>query len=150
VIDGFMAQTGDPTGTGQGGSELPDLKAEFNPMPHVRGTVSMARAQIRRQRQQPVLHRVLSALRARPELHRFGRVISGHGRVDAIERGEPPANPTRILQASIAPTASRRMPRPAPGFRDADHADMLNASPSRRAGTRAEPLLNARGVGRRA
>ena len=45
VIDGFMAQTGDPTGTGQGGSELPDLKAEFNPMPHVRGTVSMARAQ---------------------------------------------------------------------------------------------------------
>ena len=45
VIEGFMAQTGDPTGTGQGGSELPDLQAEFNPMPHVRGTVSMARAQ---------------------------------------------------------------------------------------------------------
>ncbi len=43
VIDGFMAQTGDPTGTGQGGSQLPDLKAEFNFLPHVRGTVSMAR-----------------------------------------------------------------------------------------------------------
>jgi cyclophilin family peptidyl-prolyl cis-trans isomerase len=43
VIDGFMAQTGDPTGTGQGGSKLPDLKAEFNDAPHVRGTVSMAR-----------------------------------------------------------------------------------------------------------
>ncbi|MGB7408392.1 MAG: peptidylprolyl isomerase, partial [Pontixanthobacter sp.] len=45
VIEGFMAQTGDPTGTGQGGSQLPDLEEEFNPMPHLRGTVSMARAQ---------------------------------------------------------------------------------------------------------
>ena len=45
VIDGFMAQTGDPTGTGGGGSKLPDLKAEFNAMPHVRGTVSMARTE---------------------------------------------------------------------------------------------------------
>ncbi len=44
VIDGFMAQTGDPTGTGQGGSKLPDIKAEFNSIPHVRGSVSMARA----------------------------------------------------------------------------------------------------------
>src|SRR3546814_3326464 len=44
VIEGFMAQGGDPTGTGQGGSPLPDLEAEFNPMPHVRGTLSMARA----------------------------------------------------------------------------------------------------------
>ena len=43
VIDGFMAQTGDPTGTGQGGSKLPDLNAEFNDIPHLRGTVSMAR-----------------------------------------------------------------------------------------------------------
>jgi len=43
VIDGFMAQTGDPTGTGQGGSQLPNLKAEFNTVPHVRGAVSMAR-----------------------------------------------------------------------------------------------------------
>ena len=45
VIDGFMAQTGDPTGTGQGGSSLPDLKAEFNAMPHLRGSVSMARTE---------------------------------------------------------------------------------------------------------
>src|SRR4030095_1999998 len=44
VIDGFMAQTGDPTGTGAGGSKLPDIKAEFNSIPHVRGSVSMARA----------------------------------------------------------------------------------------------------------
>src|SRR3546814_10753351 len=44
VIEGFMAQTGDPTGTGQGGSDLPDLKAEFNAYPHLRGVVSMARA----------------------------------------------------------------------------------------------------------
>ena len=45
VIEGFMAQTGDPTGTGTGGSKLPDLKAEFNAEPHVRGTCSMARTQ---------------------------------------------------------------------------------------------------------
>src|SRR3546814_5905229 len=45
VIEGFMAQTGDPKGTGEGGSTLPDLKAEFNDLPHVRGTLSMARAQ---------------------------------------------------------------------------------------------------------
>src|SRR3546814_17237201 len=44
VIDGFMAQTGDPTATGQGGSDLPDLKAEFNDRPHLRGTVALARA----------------------------------------------------------------------------------------------------------
>ncbi len=44
VIDGFMAQTGDPTGTGTGGSQLPDIAEEFHGMPHVRGTVSMARA----------------------------------------------------------------------------------------------------------
>lgn len=59
VIDGFMAQGGDPTGTGQGGSELPDLEEEFNPMPHVRGSVAMARAN---EEKQPVFHRVLSAL----------------------------------------------------------------------------------------
>ncbi len=79
VIDGFMAQTGDPTGTGQGGSKLPDLKAEFNYMPHVRGTVSMART---------VLHRVLSAFRAGSSLHQFrpGYRRNGPGRCDPARR----------------------------------------------------------------
>ena len=103
VIDGFMAQTGDPTGTGQGGSELPDLTAEFNRMPHVRGSVSMARLgnDVNSANSQFFI-----VFYPRFSLDRnytnFGRVIAGMDAVDAIERGEPPANPTRILQASIA------------------------------------------------
>ena len=58
VIPGFMAQGGDPKGDGEGGSDLPDLKAEFTDVPFLRGTVGAARAEVRRQRQQPVLHHV--------------------------------------------------------------------------------------------
>ncbi len=115
VIEGFMAQTGDPTGTGQGGSQLPDLKAEFNPMPHVRGTVSMARTD------QPdtANSQFFIVFYPRFALDRkytnFGRVIAGMQYVDAIERGEPPANPTRILQASMASEGKAQMlPPPAP------------------------------------
>ncbi|MBC2669374.1 peptidylprolyl isomerase [Novosphingobium piscinae] len=102
VIDGFMAQTGDPTGTGQGGSQLPDLKAEFNAMPHVRGTVSMARTD------QPdtANSQFFIVFYPRFALDRkytnFGRVIAGMNHVDAVQRGEPPSNPTKILQASLA------------------------------------------------
>ena len=102
VIDGFMAQTGDPTGTGQGGSSLPDLEEEFNPMPHVRGTVSMARAS----GEDSANSQFFIVFYPRFSLDRrytnFGRVISGMDAVDAINRGEPPAEPTRIVQASIA------------------------------------------------
>ena len=103
VIDGFMAQTGDPTGTGRGGSELPDLEAEFNMMPHVRGTVAMARLG---NNEDSANSQFFIVFYPRFSLDRnytnFGRVIDGMDAVDAIERGEPPANPTRILQASIA------------------------------------------------
>lgn len=103
VIDGFMAQTGDPTGTGQGGSELPDLTAEFNRMPHVRGSVSMARLG---NDENSANSQFFIVFYPRFSLDRnytnFGRVISGMDAVDTIERGEPPANPTRILQATIA------------------------------------------------
>ena len=102
VIEGFMAQTGDPTGTGQGGSELPDLEAEFNPMPHVRGTVSMARART----EDSANSQFFIVFYPRFSLDRtytnFGRVIEGMDAVDGIARGEPPGNPTRIVQASIA------------------------------------------------
>jgi len=102
VIDGFMAQTGDPTGTGQGSSDLPDLPAEFNMLPHVRGTVSMARAN----EEDSANSQFFIVFYPRFALDRnytnFGRVISNMPAVDAITRGEPPANPTRILQASIA------------------------------------------------
>ncbi len=113
VIDGFMAQTGDPTGTGRGGSDLPDLKAEFNMFPHVRGTVSMARAAD----EDSANSQFFIVFYPRFSLDRtytnFGRVIAGMDAVDAIERGEPPANPTRVLQASIAADGKpQKLPQP--------------------------------------
>ena len=102
VIDGFMAQTGDPTGTGQGGSELPDLAAEFNMLPHVRGTVSMARAEADDSANSQFFIVFYPRFALDKRYTNFGRVISNMAAVDAIERGEPPENPTRILQASIA------------------------------------------------
>ena len=102
VIDGFMAQTGDPTGTGQGGSTLPDLEEEFNMLPHVRGTVSMARAQDDDSANSQFFIVFYPRFALDRRYTNFGRVISGMEHVDAIQRGEPPANPTRILQASIA------------------------------------------------
>ncbi len=102
VIDGFMAQTGDPQGTGQGGSELPDLKAEFNKTPHLRGTVSMARTN----EPDTANSQFFICFQPRFSLDNkytvFGRVTSGMQFVDAIERGEPPTNPSKVIQASIA------------------------------------------------
>ena len=111
VIEGFMAQTGDPTGTGQGGSELPDLQAEFNPMPHVRGTVSMARAQSEDSANSQFFIVFYPRFSLDKKYTNFGRVIAGMDAVDAIHRGEPPRDPTRIVQASIA---SDNKPAPTP------------------------------------
>jgi peptidylprolyl isomerase len=102
VIDGFMAQTGDPTGTGQGGSNLPDLKAEFNGMPHVRGTISMARAQDEDSANSQFFIVFYPHLSLDRNYTNFGRVIANMAAVDAIQRGEPPENPTYIAQASLA------------------------------------------------
>ena len=101
VIDGFMAQTGDPKGTGEGGSDLPNLEPEFNEAPHVRGTVSMARANELNSANSQFFIMFQPMLRLDRHYTAFGRVIDGMQWVDAIERGEPPANPSRILQASI-------------------------------------------------
>ncbi len=111
VIDGFMAQTGDPTGTGTGGSELPDLKAEFNPMPHVRGTVAMARASSEDSANSQFFIVFYPRFSLDQRYTNFGRVISNMAAVDAIHRGEPPQDPTRILQASIA---ADNLPPPPP------------------------------------
>lgn len=101
VIEGFMAQTGDPTATGQGGSELPDLKAEFNEMPHLRGTLSMARAQS----EDSANSQFFIMLQPRFSLDRrytvVGRVVSGMQYVDAIQRGEPPAVMSKMVQVSV-------------------------------------------------
>lgn len=102
VIEGFMAQTGDPKGTGQGGSELPDLKAEFSKLPHLRGTVSMARTN----EPDTANSQFFIVFQPRFSLDNkytvFGRVMSGMQFVDTIERGEPPTAPSKVLQASIA------------------------------------------------
>lgn len=101
VIEGFMAQTGDPTGTGTGDSDLPDLKAEFNAMPHLRGTVSMARTNDPDSANSQFFICFQPTFKLDKKYTAFGRVIAGMQYVDAIARGEPPANPDRILQASI-------------------------------------------------
>ena len=102
VIDGFMAQTGDPTGTGGGGSKLPDLGAEFNSIPHVRGSVSMARTELPDSANSQFFIVFYPHFALDKRYTNFGRVIGGMDMVDAITRGEPPANPTKIVQASIA------------------------------------------------
>ncbi|MBU1252996.1 MAG: peptidylprolyl isomerase, partial [Alphaproteobacteria bacterium] len=111
VIDGFMAQTGDPTGTGQGGSSLPDLEAEFNPMPHVRGTLSMARAQGEDSANSQFFVVFYPRFSLDKRYTNLGRVIANMAAVDAINRGEPPADPTRIVQASLA-SDNRPVPPP--------------------------------------
>jgi cyclophilin family peptidyl-prolyl cis-trans isomerase len=101
VIEGFMAQTGDPKGTGEGGSPLPDLKAEFNDLPHLRGSVSMARTDNPNSANSQFFICFLPAMKLDGKYTVFGRVISGMPFVDLIERGEPPASPSRILKAWI-------------------------------------------------
>ena len=128
VIDGFMAQTGDPTGTGTGGSELPDIAEEFNPMPHLRGTVSMARSASPDSANSQFFIVFYPRFNLDDNYTNFGRVISNMAGVDAIQRGEPPANPTRILQASIAADNKPVPAMPAAPTVDADISiDDLNA-----------------------
>jgi len=113
VIEGFMAQTGDPKGTGQGGSELADLKAEFNELPHVRGAVSMARTDEPDSANSQFFIVLQPVLRLDRQYTVVGRVFSGMQWVDRIERGEPPANPSRVLQASIGADNKPSPPFPA-------------------------------------
>jgi peptidylprolyl isomerase len=112
VIEGFMAQTGDPKGTGEGGSPLPDLAAEFSALPHVRGVVSMARTEAPNSANSQFFIMLAPRMALDGKYSVFGRVISGMNYVDLIERGEPPANPSRILRASIA---ADNIPPPPPG-----------------------------------
>jgi len=104
VIEGFMAQTGDPTGTGTGGSGQ-KLAAEFNAEPHTRGAVSMARAQSPDSADSQFFIVFDDASFLDRKYTVWGRVIEGMENVDEINRGEPPANPDRILSAKIAADA---------------------------------------------
>jgi cyclophilin family peptidyl-prolyl cis-trans isomerase len=96
-----MAQGGDPTGTGTGESDLPDVPAEFNNLPHVRGAVSAARTQDINSANSQFFIMFGPRLGFDQNYTVFGRVIAGIQWVDKIERGEPPANPTRILKAYV-------------------------------------------------
>ena len=101
VIDGFMAQGGDPRGNGSGGSTLPNVAAEFNDLPHVRGVLSMARSESPDSANSQFFIMLLPRLSLDHNYTVFGRVISGMEFVDRIQRGEPPANPSRMVQVSV-------------------------------------------------
>lgn len=102
VIDGFMAQTGDPTGTGMGGSELPDLEAEFNDYNFGRGTIGAARSQSPNSANSQWFICFDDCSFLNNQYTVWGQVTSGMEHVDAIERGEPPANPDKIVKMQIA------------------------------------------------
>ncbi|MEQ1510269.1 MAG: peptidylprolyl isomerase [Sphingopyxis sp.] len=101
VIEGFMAQGGDPRGTGEGGSSLPDLGAEFNSLPHVRGVLSMARSDSPDSANSQFFLMLMPRLALDNHYTAFGRIVSGMEFVDRIQRGEPPASPSRIVQMSV-------------------------------------------------
>ena len=104
VIDGFMAQTGDPTGTDRGGSGQ-KLGAEFSKEPHSRGAVSMARAQSPDSADSQFFICLDDANFLDGQYTVWGRVIDGMDNVDKIKRGEPPANPDKILTMRVAADA---------------------------------------------
>jgi cyclophilin family peptidyl-prolyl cis-trans isomerase len=101
VIAGFMAQGGDPKGTGEGGSSLPDLKAEFTQVPFLRGTVGAARSD----NKDSANSQFFIMFAPHPELDDnytvIGRVVAGMDAVDAIAPGEPPTEPTKIVRAYL-------------------------------------------------
>ena len=105
VIEGFMAQTGDPKGTGEGGSPLPDLKAEFNDLPHLRGVVSMARTDAPDTANSQFFICFQPTIRLDGKYTAFGRVISGMQFVDAIARGDADGrvlvDPSKVVRAWI-------------------------------------------------
>jgi peptidylprolyl isomerase len=102
VIPGFMAQGGDPTGTGSGGSKLPDLRAEFSSEPHVRGTCSMARTSNPHSANSQFFICFDDASFLDNQYTVWGKVESGMEYVDALPVGEPPRDPGKIVKATVA------------------------------------------------
>ena len=101
VIPGFMAQGGDPTGTGTSGSELGNLKAEFSGQPHVRGVASMARTNDPNSANSQFFICFGDAGFLDNQYTVWGQVESGMEYVDALPVGEPPREPGKIVKASI-------------------------------------------------
>tara|TARA_Y100000590_G_C15747303_1_gene1022638 strand:- start:10402 stop:10917 length:516 start_codon:yes stop_codon:yes gene_type:complete len=101
VIDGFMAQSGDPTGTGYGGSEYPNIPAEFSDKPFERGTIGMARSSDPNSANSQFFICFQPAPFLNGQYTVWGSVVDGMNYVDAIAKGEPPAQPDKIIKMSI-------------------------------------------------
>ena len=110
VIPGFMAQTGDPKGTGAGGSELPNLKAEFTTIPYMRGVVAAARTDDPNSANSQFFIMFSPNVSLWSKYTVIGRVMSGMDAVDKVAVGEPPADPTRIVRASLGDAAVAQAP----------------------------------------
>jgi cyclophilin family peptidyl-prolyl cis-trans isomerase len=145
VIPGFMAQGGDPKGTGEGSSTLPDLAAEFNDLPHLRGIASMARSEEPNSANSQFFIMLAPRFSLDHKYSAFGRVIEGMASVDGIAAGEPPATPTTIVRASIggplpAPPVLAAAPEAAPAPAAAASGSGPAATPAPAA---AEPTAEA-------
>jgi peptidylprolyl isomerase len=106
VIEGFMAQTGCPHGTGTGGSKYPNLKAEFSAEPHVRGVCSMARSQSPDSANSQFFIVFDDATFLDKKYTVWGKVIEGMENVDKIKRGEPVKDPDKIVSMKVAADAA--------------------------------------------
>ncbi len=106
VIEGFMAQTGCPKGTGTGGSKYPNLPAEFNTEKHVRGVCSMARSQAPNSANSQFFICFDDATFLDKQYTAWGKVIEGMENVDKIKRGEPVKDPDKIVKAHMAADAA--------------------------------------------
>jgi len=106
VIEGFMAQTGCPHGTGTGGSKYPNLEAEFNAEPHVRGVCSMARAQSPDSANSQFFICLDDATFLDKKYTVWGEVIEGMDNVDKIKRGEPVQDPDKMVSVKVAADAA--------------------------------------------
>lgn len=105
VIPGFMAQTGDPLGTGAGGSKMPDLQAEFSAAPFERGTLGMARTNDPNSANSQFFITFTHAPHLNGEYTVFGQVVDGMQHVDQIAKGEPPPQPDTIIKMYLATAA---------------------------------------------
>jgi cyclophilin family peptidyl-prolyl cis-trans isomerase len=106
VIEGFMAQGGDPTGTGTGGSSKPNLKAEFSDAPHRRGACSMARSQNPNSANSQFFICFAPCDFLDGQYTVWGQVVEGMEHVDRLKRGEPVSNPDRIVKMQVAADAA--------------------------------------------
>ena len=105
VIPGFMAQGGDPTGTGSGGSKKPNLNAEFSKEPHVRGVCSMARTPNPNSANSQFFICFDDATFLDGQYTVWGKVTDGMELIDGLPKGEPPANPGKIVSMKVAADA---------------------------------------------